>query len=344
MAGGSCPVSTPAWSAMINGPGRTRVNLLPPAPALPPPPPPELGLGPAVTVADLLPVLPDGGRCADILPACRVGGSTSVYEHRSATLAGQATTTAGQPVAPGSRSRRSRQGQQQPGSSPAGLRATRTARRTARVGCPVGPVRPGDRCPGPLRRPGSTVVEALPSRVVEQPTRHTDEMSVHRPASGRFGRTSATVTAKHGADRPPSLPAQPSPAEPRPRLLHRNHHPDALAAAAPHQPRSPTFVIMGATSPDSKIMTGFSAKIRPQFAEKHNMTLNKGRVNDHDHRRTPRLRDRGPRRHPHPAAEPKGPTARPTSSNKPRPAAPRPATDAGISGGSNGRAPDEPEP
>jgi hypothetical protein len=28
-------------------------------------------------------------------------------------------------------------------------------------------------------------------------------------------------------------------------------------------------------SPGFKVMTGFSAKIRPEFAEKHNMTLNR---------------------------------------------------------------------
>jgi hypothetical protein len=39
---------------------------------------------------------------------------------------------------------------------------------------------------------------------------------------------------------------------------------------------------MEATSPGSKVMTGFSAKVRPEFAEKRNMTLNKGR----DHRRS----------------------------------------------------------
>jgi hypothetical protein len=41
-----------------------------------------------VTVADLLQILHDVGRCADIFSACRVGGSTSVRWHQSTTVVG----------------------------------------------------------------------------------------------------------------------------------------------------------------------------------------------------------------------------------------------------------------
>jgi hypothetical protein len=79
-------------------------------------------------------------------------------------------------------------------------------------------------------------------------------------------------------------------------------------------------------------MTGFSAKIRPEFAENHNMTLNRTGITGDRAGTYTRQPNRNGQLH----------TRGPTASNKPRPAAPQPPSDAGMPGGSDGSRDDGP--
>jgi hypothetical protein len=93
----------------------------------------------AVTVADLIQILQDVGRCADTFSACPVGGSTSVCWCGSATVVGSGRTR------PDRRRRILAERSRRPGRVgwPVGLGDRATQARLEAWGAPMDPFGPG---------------------------------------------------------------------------------------------------------------------------------------------------------------------------------------------------------